>query len=222
MSRSSNLFTGMLGSFAVSCFALVVVPQIQIGGFTANTDEETGTTYPVVNSRPGRAVYISEGCYYCHTQQVRDVQNGADMDHGWGTRRTVARDYLYENPPLLGSLRVGPDLANAGSKDWRNEPKDDPRKPQHRDRQWHLLHLYNPREIVTNSKMPPYRYLFREVKADAAAAANALPVKAEKEGYVVIPTTEAIQLADYILSLDRSGPLPETAAPKAAAPAAKK
>jgi cytochrome c oxidase cbb3-type subunit II len=222
MSRSSNLFTGMLGSFAVSCFVLVLVPQMQIAGLTAHTDEEAGTTYPVVNTRPGRDIYIREGCYYCHTQQVRDPQNSADIARGWGSRRTVARDYIYETPPLLGALRMGPDLTNVGSKDWRNEPKEDPNKPKHRDRQWHLLHLYNPREYIVNSKMPPYRYLFEEVKAGSAAAGNALPLKAGKEGYVVVPKTEALQLADYLLSLDRTAPLPETSAPKAAAPAAKK
>jgi cytochrome c oxidase cbb3-type subunit II len=222
MSRSSNLFTGMLGCFAVSCFVLVLAPQMQIGGLTAHSDEEAGTTYPVVNSRPGRDVYIREGCYYCHTQQVRDLQNSADIARGWGPRRTVGRDYIYEKPPLLGGLRIGPDLTNVGSKDWRNEPKEDPNKPKHRDRQWHLLHLYNPREYVVNSKMPSYRYLFEEVKAGAAAAGNELPIKASKEGYVIVPKAEAVQLADYLLSLDRTAPLPEISAPKAAAPAAKK
>jgi cytochrome c oxidase cbb3-type subunit 2 len=69
-----------------------------------------------VNTRPGREVYIREGCYYCHTQQVRDPQNSSDLERGWGMRRSVARDYIYENPPLLGSVRIGPDLANIGSK----------------------------------------------------------------------------------------------------------
>jgi cytochrome c oxidase cbb3-type subunit 2 len=221
MSRSSHLFAGIFGTFAVSCFALVLIPQMQIGGLAAFTDEDAGTVYPTKNTRPGREVYIREGCYYCHTQQIRDPQNGSDIERGWGVRRTVARDYLYEGPPVLGSIRIGPDLANVGSKDWRNEPVGDPRKPQKRDRAWHLLHLYSPSAITARSNMPPYRYLFTEVKAGGETGLDVLPVKASKEGYVVVPKAEAVQLADYLLSLDRSAKLPEAAASKSAsAPAA--
>jgi cytochrome c oxidase cbb3-type subunit 2 len=178
-------------------------------------------------------VYIREGCYYCHTQQVRDPQNSSDLERGWGMRRSVARDYIYDNPPLLGSVRIGPDLANIGSKDWRNEPVGDPRRPKKRDREWHLLHLYNPRVIVPQSTMPPYRYLFDEIKAGGQRALDALPIPASKPGYVVVPKAEAIQLAEYLLSLDQSAPLveagpakgtaapaPAAAAPSTAAPAA--
>lgn len=217
MSRSTNLFTGIFSTFAVSCVAMVLIPQMQIGGLTARTDEESGTVYPTWNTRSGREVYIREGCYYCHTQQIRDPQNGSDIGRGWATRRTVARDYIYEHPPLLGSTRVGPDLANIGSKEWRNEPKDDPAKPVKRDRAWHLLHLYNPRTLAVRSNMPSYRYLFQEVKQGGQPAANALPVKASKEGYEVVPTADALQLVDYLLSLDRSTPLPEAGPTKPAA-----
>lgn len=222
MSRSTYLFAGIFGSFALSCVAVVLVPQVQIGGLTESINEDEGTRYPVVNSRPGRALYVSEGCYYCHSQQVRDPQNGADIARGWGSRRTVARDYIFESPALLGSMRLGPDLANAGSKEWRNEPKGDEYAPKKRDRAWHLLHLYNPTAKVSNSTMPAYRYLFDEVKAGGQTTENALPVEASKPGYVVVPKAETIQLVDYLLSLDRSTPLAESGAPKAAAPAVKK
>ena len=50
-------------------------------------------------------------------------------------RRTVARDYIFDNPPLLGSSRIGPDLANVGSAKWRNEPADEDYqfRPEKRD-----------------------------------------------------------------------------------------
>ena len=57
-------------------------------------------------------------------QQVRDPQYGTDLERGWGPRRSVARDYLYEIEPALGTSRLGPDLANVGGKEWRNEDKD--------------------------------------------------------------------------------------------------
>jgi cytochrome c oxidase cbb3-type subunit II len=208
MSRSSYLFAGIFGSFAVSCVALVLIPQSQIGGLTAQIDEENNDVYPVVNTRQGRGIYIREGCYYCHTQQIRDPQNGTDIERGWGARRTVARDFIYETPPVLGSMRLGPDLANIGSKDWRNEPKDDPRKPARRDAKWHLTHLYRPTVVVSESNMPPYRYLFEKKKIGAQKSAEAIDVPVE-DGYEIVPKAEAKELVAYLLSLDRSHPLKE-------------
>src|SRR5690349_14060148 len=63
--------------------------------------------------------------------EVRLVPLGPDMARGWGPRRTVAQDYLYDYPVMLGSQRIGPDLVSVGL-----------RLPSE---EWHLLHLYNPR-----------------------------------------------------------------------------
>lgn len=218
MSRSSYLFGGIFGTFAVSCILLILVPQIQLGGIKELENPDEGTRYPVINTRQGRAVYIREGCYYCHTQQIRDSQNSSDIGRGWGPRRTVARDYIFENPPLLGSTRIGPDLANVGTKDWRNEPADDfVSKPPKRDKAWHFLHLYNPRIKMPDSIMPPFPYLFEEVKRGAGPAENALPIPASRPGYEIVPTEKAVQLVEYLLSLDRTSPLPEAGAAKPAA-----
>ncbi len=208
MNRSSNLFTGIFGAFAASCLVLVFVPQMQIGGLGPQVDEENNDVYPVVNPRQGREVYIREGCYYCHTQQLRDPQNGTDIGRGWGPRRTVARDYIYDDAPLLGSVRLGPDLSNVGSSSWRNEMEGDPRKPEKRDARWHYLHLYNPQIIVTESNMPPYRYLFEKKKIGAQRSGDALDVPVAA-GYEIVPTAEARQLVAYLLSLDRTHPLAE-------------
>lgn len=218
MSRSSHLFAGIFGAFAASCVALVFVPQLQIGGLGAQVTEEEGEVvdvYPVVNTRQGREVYIREGCYYCHSQQLRDPQNGTDIGRGWGPRRTVARDYIYDSPPLLGNARIGPDLSNVGSETWRNEPEGDPRKAAKRDAQWHYTHLYNPRSIVTESNMPPYRYLFEKRKIGGQRSGDAVDVPVEA-GYEIVPTAEARQLVAYLRSLDRTHALDEA---KVAAPA---
>jgi cytochrome c oxidase cbb3-type subunit 2 len=231
MSRSSTLFAGLFGTFAVSCFAFVLAPQAQLGSLQPQFTEEEGKftdIYPVENAslKAGRAAYAKEGCIYCHSQQIRDPQNGADIERGWGSRRTVARDYIFEQPPLLGSQRMGPDLTNVGSTDWRDEAKEEiEARPKKRDRAWHYLHLYAPRTFVSSSNQPPYHYLFETRKITGQGAKDALHLTgddAPKAGYEVVPTAEAADLVTYLLSLDRSHPLKEataTAAPGEAAAA---
>ena len=229
MNRSLNLFAGIIGSFALSCSALVLLPQQQLGGLQPQTAEDEGKIvdiYPIKNVavEKGRAVYASEGCFYCHSQQVRDAQNGTDLERGWGVRRTVARDYIYEKQPFLGSMRLGPDLANVGSPKWRNEPADEYAKfkPAKRDAAWHLLHLYAPRTVIKVSNMPPYRYLFETKKISGQRSVDALALTgpdAPKPGYEVVPKPEAKALVAYLLSLDKSHPLKEVkgSAPEVAA-----
>jgi len=226
MNRTSYLLAGIIGSFALSVYMLVIVPQQQLGSMQPQFQEEDGKIidiYPVENAgvvKAGRAVYASEGCMYCHSQQIRDEQNGLDVERSWGTRRTVARDYLFDNPPYLGSMRLGPDLSNVGWSKWRNEAEnEDPQhKPAKRDAAWQLLHLYNPRVIVKDSNMPPYRYLFKKQKIGGQRSADALDVPVEN-GFEIVPTADAKNLVGYLLSLDKSHPLKEvkTAAPEVAA-----
>ena len=200
MSRSSYLFAGIFGAFAFSCFALVLVPQMQIGGLSEHENPEEGTRYPVLNTRQGREVYIREGCYFCHTQQIRD--SAGDVPR-WGPRRTVAQDYLFDWPVQLGFVRLGPDLMNVGL-----------RQPS---AQWHLLHLYNPRLLVEGSTMPPYRFLFekRRIKPTGPSR-DALPIKIE--GYEIVPTHRATALVAYLQSLNATIPLFEAPLPPGMTP----
>ena len=229
MNRSLYLFAAIIGSFALSCYALVIMPKCQLGGLQPQTVEDEGKIvdiYPIknVSVEKGRAVYASEGCFYCHSQQIRDEQNGTDIERGWGTRRTVARDYLFEKKPYLGSMRLGPDLSNVGSAKWRNEPEnEDPKyKPAKRDAAWQLLHLYAPRTVIAISNMPPYRYLFETRKIGGERSADALALTGPnkpKPGYEVVPKPEAKALVAYLMSLDKSHPLKEVkgTAPEVAA-----
>ena len=124
---------------------------------------------------------------------------GADIARGWGVRRSVAADYLYDAPVQLGTLRVGPDLANVGARQANANV--------------HLLHLYAPRAVVTNSTMPSFKFLFEVRKAGSAPAADALnnlPKEfAPADGYEVVPKAEAKQLVAYLLSLRADAPLYE-------------
>jgi len=125
---------------------------------------------------------------------------GSDIQRGWGKRATVTQDYLYDNPVQLGSLRVGPDLANYGT---RAVPAA-----------LALQHLYSPQSTMPKSMMPPYRYLFnkRKVADGETRAANALPAMVEP-GYEITPTAEAEALVAYLISLDASASLAEAPVP---------
>lgn len=125
------------------------------------------------------------------------VPVGPDIARAWGKRRNVAEDYLFDSPTLLGSVRIGPDLANIGV-----------RQP---DINWHLRHLYAPKTEVKASTMPSYPYLFEKRKAGRQPSpdALALPVEfAEKvKGFEIVPTPEAKALAAYLVSLRSDAPL---------------
>ena len=164
----------------------------------------------------GRQVYIANGCVYCHSQQPRDIKQAPDASRGWG-RASVAADYAYDTPHLLGTMRTGPDLLNIGAR----QPSKD----------WHLGHLYAPRAYSPGSIMPAFPYLF-DVRTGAALPGEAvvnLPPAAAVAGQVVVAKAEALALVSYLLSLDRTypalPPLPvASAAPSAttaAAPAVK-
>ena len=134
---------------------------------------------------------------------------GADIARGWGARRSVAADYLFDSPVQLGSSRLGPDLANVGA-----------RLP---DASWQLIHLFNPRAVVTGSVMPPHRFLFTTQKIkNHSASSNALVLPAGsgvKDGYEVIPTDDARALVAYLQSLRVETPLFEAPLTPPAAPA---
>lgn len=117
------------------------------------------------------------------------VPTGTDISRGWGLRHSVAEDFLWDNPVQLGSIRVGPDLANVGMR-YNMESA--------------LIHLYAPQSVVKNSAMPPFRYLFTVEKIGATPSPDALQLPADlapAAGYEVVPTEDAKNLAAYLLSL---------------------
>lgn len=90
----------------------------------------------------GHDIYVAENCASCHTQQVRQI--GTDVGLGPASR---AGDYAHEDIAAVGSERVGPDLAFAGSR----EPTNDPA--------WVAAFLADPRAVREWSNQPPYDYL---------------------------------------------------------------
>lgn len=188
--------------------ALAILMGVLPGIWLARVPPGPGVNPLTAIEARGRAVYVSEGCSYCHTQQVRPLP----VDSVFG-RPSAPGDFAYQTPQLLGSERTGPDLTNIGV-----------RQPSS---VWQYMHLYEPRSVVPQSIMPAFPWLFRVVD-HAPAGETPVPVPklfAPSEG-VVVPTADGKALVAYLLSLKQpplSGPQAiarATAPPVIAAPAA--
>jgi cytochrome c oxidase cbb3-type subunit 2 len=89
----------------------------------------------------GRDIYIREGCSTCHSQMIRPLRAETERYGHY----SVAGEFVYDHPFLWGSKRTGPDLARVGAR-YSDE--------------WHRAHLYNPRDVVPESNMPAFPWLF--------------------------------------------------------------
>ena len=101
----------------------------------------------------GRDIYIREGCNNCHSQMIRPLRAETERYGHY----SVAGEFVYDHPFLWGSKRTGPDLARVGKR-----YSDD----------WHRAHLYNPRDVVPESNMPAFKWLF-----DTPIDSNTTPAK---------------------------------------------
>jgi hypothetical protein len=119
---------------------------------------------------------------------------GADIQRGWGKRLTVAQDFLRDDPVQIGSQRIGPDLANFGT------------------RQTNVIlileHLYEPQKMMPGSMMPPYRFLFttRKLREGESPSTGALPANF-MPGLEIKPKADALALVTYLTSLNSDVPL---------------
>ena len=106
----------------------------------------------------GKATYIAEACWHCHSQFVRPVSK-EDLRYG-----PVSTPEEYQNqmhlPHLFGTRRVGPDLIRQSDK---------------HSNDWHMAHLYDPRSVAPYSVMPSYSWFF---DADRRPTARALALVA--------------------------------------------
>ena len=119
MKGLASLIVGIFGTFGFSWVGLILIPNYQIGHLNPQMDEEGTDVYPAPASgmaERGRRVYTANGCFYCHSQQVRADYAAGDIDRKWGARRSAPRDYIFDRPVLLGKERMGPDLANVGKR----------------------------------------------------------------------------------------------------------
>jgi len=193
-----RLVIGAMVCLGLATGVMVLMPYF----FTKRITPPPGLKPYTAIQAEGRAVYVAEGCVYCHSQQPRDAKQAPDTKRGWG-RVSVAGDYYYDSPHLLGTMRTGPDLFNIAAR----QPSKD----------WHLGHLYQPRAYTPGSIMPAYPYLFQVKNSSEVTPEDEvvnLPPEFAKSGETVVTTPRARALVAYLLALDRTySPLPAIAVP---------
>ncbi|MBN8521657.1 MAG: cytochrome-c oxidase, cbb3-type subunit II [Alphaproteobacteria bacterium] len=154
---------------------IAIIVTILIGGiieiiplFRAETVIE-----PVKGVRPytplelaGYNIYIREGCYNCHSQQIRPLRDEVERYGHY----SLAAESMYDHPFQWGSKRTGPDLARVGKK-YSDE--------------WHVAHMMDPRSVVPESIMPSYRFLMNR-----GLKMHDLPQHLEALALVGVPYTD--------------------------------
>ena len=109
----------------------------------------------------GRDIYVSEGCYNCHSQMIRTLVHEV-MRYG---RPGVTDDYshlgesIFDHPYQWGSKRTGPDLAREGGPIAADAKY---MRLGKRGNDWHFNHFLNPRQTSPGSNMPAYPWLFEQ------------------------------------------------------------
>lgn len=130
------LLAGAIGLFLVAVLLALVLPALDA---TPETPPPSGLSELGLQ---GREIYVAEGCWYCHTQQVRPIVTDANL--GPVTRADRLASLA---PDTLGIQRLGPDLARAGSREPTN------------DAAWLTLFLSDPRSVNEDSLQPGYDHL---------------------------------------------------------------
>lgn len=159
----------------IGLMTILILVAVSFGGLAQIVPLffQSETTEPIDGLKPlpalvleGRDIYIREGCHVCHTQMIRPFRAETERYGHY----SLASEHVYEHPFLWGSKRTGPDLARVGGR-YSDE--------------WHKAHLYNPRDVVPESNMPEFPWLFSN-KLDGKYTAK----KMEALKSVGVPYTE--------------------------------
>jgi cytochrome c oxidase cbb3-type subunit I/II len=164
----------------------------------------------------GRDIYVREGCYNCHSQQIRTLV-GDVLRYGDPSR---IGESIYDHPFQWGSKRSGPDLAREGGR-YTND--------------WHFNHMLDPRQVSPGSLMPNYPWLYKnltdlaalprkievqrmlgvpmkggtpeEIKKAALAQAEEITADLKTKGIESVPDREIIAVIAYLQKLGKSEPV---------------
>lgn len=139
----------------------------------------------------GRDIYIREGCYTCHSQQIRPFRSETERYGEY----SKPGEFIYDHPFQWGSKRIGPDLHRVGGK-----------YPD----AWHYNHMIDPTSMSPGSLMPPYPWL-----AEQSLDLSVTPSKIEAMQTLGVPYPEGyqnfavedidIQAANIVASLQSAG-----------------
>jgi preprotein translocase subunit SecE len=140
-----GLLRNAVAVFVLAAVAAFAFPAIDSGAPASVLADATRNFAGDPVSELGREVYVREGCWYCHTQQVRQVRT----DVGLGPVSQPG-DYAYDPAGLAGARRIGPDLTHQGSRQDTGSAA------------WVRLHLSDPRADHPWSVMPSFDYLSEE------------------------------------------------------------
>jgi cytochrome c oxidase cbb3-type subunit 2 len=125
----------------------------------------------------GRDIYVREGCYLCHSQQIRALRDEVERYGHY----SLAAESMYDHPFQWGSKRIGPDLARVGGR-YSND--------------WQYAHLIDPRALVPESLMPRYAFL-----SETPLRRDDLVARMQTNRIVGVPyTDEQIAAADADLA----------------------
>ena len=134
----------------------------------------------------GRDIYVREGCYLCHSQMIRTLQDEVDRYGHY----SLAVESKYDHPMLWGSKRIGPDLARVGGK-YSDE--------------WHVRHLIDPRAVVPQSIMPRYAFLAQRDLKTVELGENLAALRAVGVPYTLDMIDNASADASAQVAADSSG-----------------
>ncbi|HBY96474.1 MAG: cbb3-type cytochrome c oxidase subunit II [Ardenticatenaceae bacterium] len=147
------LITGSLAALILGIIVTIIIPALGVPGPTP-----LAHIYNKEELR-GRMIYQREGCWYCHTQQVRapEANLGTVKVKGDIGPESLAGDYAYQQPVYWGTERQGPDLSHVASRLYGAV------------REWQIAHLKDPQAVSPGSIMPSYSHL-PEDELEALAA----------------------------------------------------
>jgi len=126
----------------ISVGGLVEIVPLMLGA--AKSQGNVNIVPRTALEQEGFDIYVREGCYLCHSQQIRPFRSETERYGPY----SVAAESQYDHPFQFGSKRTGPDLARVGGR-----YSDD----------WHRVHLNNPRDVVPESNMPGFPWLTKSV-----------------------------------------------------------
>ena len=206
MNNLAKFTIGIFFTLGMAWLAFVVGARSQFGDLVPTSEvldddgsvPEDAELFPVDISgmaKQGAEEYAALGCVTCHTQQVRRVEAGFDVERGWGKRPSAPRDYVLQEHVLLGNSRIGPDLANVGLRNYSDE--------------WLHQHLFEPQSIFPSSLCPPSPYLYQLVDEPVYSDIGIAPKNNMDKNRTVRPSIRANRLVAYLQALKQDYELPE-------------